>query len=395
LDRELQIETAEQPDRAGSAGSPPVDQLIDIWQSVFHISPLGPDDDFFELGGDSLLAVGLFLEIERRLGVRVPLTTIYDAPTIGALAEQIALEKCPVFSPLVCLRQGGAPLFIVHGIGGSVMEFAKLGAHLDEGHALYAIQPKGIDGNQEPLRSIDEMAEYYLDALRSVQPAGPYRLGGYSFGGIVAVEMARRLKHAGEPVELVVLIDAYAHPLTWPLPTRLVVLTNRAKQRALVLARQGLRETTHQILATLRARIVRRRPSASAAPAQPRPRRWLRKPTIEMPPVLQAVYDASEIALENHTPRAYPGRIVFLRAATTNPVFPPDPRTVWGRLARGMDVYTIAGDHLSMMNEHVADVAAVLSRLLARRTDDGPRGTRGLRSLLSGFHLFAMRSRSC
>src|SRR5262249_4615088 len=133
--------------------------------------------------------------------------------------------------------------FVVHGVGGTVMELTKLGALIDHAGSVYAIQAKGADGLETPLTSVEDMAAYYVAAIREVQPQGPYLLAGYSFGGLVALEMARRLEEMGEHIGLLVLIDAYGNPRTWPLSTRLGVRGRRLMHRLSLLAKNPLRET--------------------------------------------------------------------------------------------------------------------------------------------------------
>src|SRR6185312_14843752 len=134
--------------------------------------------NFFDLGGDSLLALNLFLEIERATGRHLPITTIYDAQTVTEQAALLREEGTTEFSPLVLLKAGNdsAPLFIFHGIGGTVVEFAELGKRIDIDGAVYAVQAQGVDGTLPPLESVEEMAELYVSVIREKQPNGPYRL---------------------------------------------------------------------------------------------------------------------------------------------------------------------------------------------------------------------------
>src|SRR5438128_1674894 len=166
-----------------------VELLLGLWQRVLQTDEVTPDSNFFDLGGDSLLALNLFLEIERATGRQLPITAIYDAPTVAEQALLLQDEQAPEFSPLVLLKSGNGspPLFIFHGIGGTVVEFAQLGKLIEIDGAVYAVQAQGVDGSLPPLESVEEMAALYVDAIRAVQPNGPYRLCGYSFGGVIAV----------------------------------------------------------------------------------------------------------------------------------------------------------------------------------------------------------------
>jgi acetoacetyl-CoA synthetase len=342
-----------------------VARLTRIWQEQFDLVQVTADDDFFELGGDSLAAVGLFLEIEREFGRKLPMTTIYDAPTIRRLAEQLVFETAPCWSPLVCLKAGDPalpPLFIVHGIGGTVIEFAKLAAHISCGNSVYALQARGLDGMQTPLDRVEDMAAYYAQAIRDAHPKGPYLLSGYSFGGLVAVELARTLKAEGADVESLILIDAYAHPQTWPRRARFAAWLRRAGIRLSEVAVQPRRSGIALLLRT--GRRVIRRLSGRRETGLPAMRRWLGDPTSGLPQVYRDLYAASERALGAHYPKSYDGRTVFLRAEQTQIVFPRDPRPIWRPLLRSLRILTVPGDHRSMVQDHYAELAACLSGLI-------------------------------
>src|SRR5260370_4691198 len=163
-----------------------------MWPRQLRRSAIRPDENFFDLGGASLLARAVGLEIAAATGRELPITTIYDAPTIDALAALLEDERTPQYCPLVLLKPGAdmAPLFIVHGLGGNVVEILPLANRIETPRPIYGIQARGVDGIELPLQRVEDMAEAYLDAIRTVQPNGPYFLAGYSFGGLVAFEMA-------------------------------------------------------------------------------------------------------------------------------------------------------------------------------------------------------------
>ena len=187
--------------------------LIQIWEKLLATSPISIQDDFFALGGHSLLAIRLMAQIERDLGQRLPITTLFQAPSIKHLAEVLRqgghAHRQP--TPLVPLQTQGTnpPLFLVHPIGGSVTWYRELSYTLGTNQPCYALQAYGIDAGTEPLHAIPLMAQRYIEALRTVQPHGPYALAGWSFGGIVALEMARQLHHQAETVMFTGLIDSY------------------------------------------------------------------------------------------------------------------------------------------------------------------------------------------
>jgi pimeloyl-ACP methyl ester carboxylesterase len=200
--------------------------LTPIWQRVLQLPSIGLDDDFFDLGGDSSLALQLFTEIAEVCGRELPPVTIYQARTIAALAAFLEQTTSPPFPALVLLKAGAKqpPIFLAHGLGGSVMDFFQPVRHIDSDHPIYGIQSKGIDGLDEPLERIEDMAEFSIDAVRELQPHGPYILIGYSLGGLVALEMAQRLSAAGEEIALLGMLDAYPHirHLSFGQRTRLI-----------------------------------------------------------------------------------------------------------------------------------------------------------------------------
>jgi len=334
-----------------------VARLAEIWSRALRVSPVEPDNNFFDLGGDSLTAVGLFLEIERETGISLPITTIYDAPTISALADVIANgSAAPEFSPLVLLKPGndGAPLFIVHGIGGTVMELAALGRAIRIVAPVYALQARGLDGRQPPLESIDDMAALYLDRVRELQPEGPYRLSGYSFGGLVALEMARRLMREKQALVPPILIDAYAHPGTWPPVSRLKMNVRRTLHLSRQYAHAPLRVSIPLVLAQL-GNVVRHRDPRT------RLRDWLLDQKPDLPAPLLRVREAGSIALARYAPRYYSGKIVFLKASRPDPEFPDDPERIWHHLVQEMELQIVPGRHRTMVTDHVASLAESLT----------------------------------
>jgi amino acid adenylation domain-containing protein len=201
------------PDRGPSPGfvaprTAVEEVLAEIWEELLGIERAGVHDNFFELGGHSLLAVLLMARIEKRLGTALPLATLFAAPTLESLAAALSQSGGQARrSPLVAIKPAGdlAPFFCVHPVGGNVFCYLDLARHLAPEQPFYALQSPG-PGEGLPA-SIEEMAARYLRELRRIQPAGPYRLGGWSMGGLVAFEMARQLEAEGQGVDLVALID--------------------------------------------------------------------------------------------------------------------------------------------------------------------------------------------
>ncbi|RKG75011.1 non-ribosomal peptide synthetase, partial [Corallococcus exercitus] len=195
-----------------------------LWAEALGVAQVDVRTSFFELGGHSLLAVRLMAAVTRQTGRKLPLSTLFQAPSVerfAALLGEVAAEpEAPKpFTPLVPFtKEGtgtGTPFFCVHPVGGNVLAYAELARRLGPDQPFYGIQARGLDGEREPLDTVEALAASYVRAVRGVQPHGPYHLGGWSLGGVIAYEMAHQLREAGEAVELVAMIDSYV-PQTVP-----------------------------------------------------------------------------------------------------------------------------------------------------------------------------------
>ena len=187
-------------------------RLARLWCETLNLPVASSRANFFELGGQSLSAVSLFVKIEKEFGKKLPLATLFTSPTIEELAVALDGRNAKTsWSPLVAISPRGSkpPLFLVHGAGGNVLLYRSLGEHFAPDFPLYGLQSLGLDGESQPLRTIEEMAACYVRELRTVQRRGPYYLGGYCLGGTVAYEMAQILTRDGEEVPLVAMLDTY------------------------------------------------------------------------------------------------------------------------------------------------------------------------------------------
>ncbi|MFL6278408.1 MAG: amino acid adenylation domain-containing protein [Blastocatellia bacterium] len=206
---------APQPSRGDLGGTyvkprdPLEHQLAQIWEELFALRPIGVTDGFFDLGGDSLLAIRMMDAMERALGKSLPLATLFAGSTIRHLAESLLTqETADLHAPVVEIQRGNGrlPFFYLHGdFSGGGLYCRRLARQLGDEQPFYALQPHGLMG-QPPPSSIEAMAEAHLKTLREVRPRGPYILGGHCNGGLIAFEMARRLEAAGEHVALLALV---------------------------------------------------------------------------------------------------------------------------------------------------------------------------------------------
>jgi thioesterase domain-containing protein len=185
-------------------------QLVHLWEEILSVRPIGITDNFFDLGGHSLLAKRLLLRVETQVKQTVPLTLFFQEPTIKALAATLEANGVSrAQEPLVAIQPHGTrrPFFCVHSVGGDVIRFYHLARCLGDDQPFYGFQAPHPSELTSAKETIEELAERYISAMRLKQPQGPYLLGGYSFGSIVAYEMAQQLKSSGERIGLLALFD--------------------------------------------------------------------------------------------------------------------------------------------------------------------------------------------
>jgi aspartate racemase len=331
---------------------PPTDeletQLTAIWETVLDKKPVGIRDNFFELGGHSLLAARLMHRIEQQLGQRLPLAALLQAPTVEQLAGLMRQQQYSTsWSSLIAIQPEGtrAPFFCVHGVGGNVVGFRDLARHLGPDQPFYALQPEGLDGKRECLTSIPAMAERYIREIKRVQPEGPYRIGGYSFGGLVAYEMAQMLQSQGEEVALLGLFDTYPGKMQSRGSQLKNLFGLPLKEQISFVAKKG-----SFVLMTLRKRLELQ----------------------FLPRALRNVRQACAKAAADYDVQPYPGKVTLFRVREKSVGSLNDPYAIWWRVAaEGVDLREISGDHLSLLKEpQVRLLAEQLGDCLAQSSSE-------------------------
>jgi acetoacetyl-CoA synthetase len=334
--------------------APLVDRICRLWESHLGIACVRPQDNYFELGGNSLVAARLLRSLQDATGCALPLAALLHAPTPAALAQLVEQRGMEPVRGLVPMRAGtGTPLFLVHGLSGTIMECWGLVRALRTPRPVWGVQAHGIDGEQPPLRDVRAIASGYVNLLRAVQSVGPYALAGFSFGGVIAYEMAQQLANAGQGVEALVLIDPYV--------MRRVGTFTRTAERLLRGAGRLARLPVTRWPAFMAMKLRQLREGGpSHDSGVPRA-----ASVASLPPAQQLVYDAMCDALAAYDPpRNAAGRVVFLRADEPLEGY-VDPMPAW-RLAAGTDlgIVRVPGTHLDLVGENAARTAAVLDAAL-------------------------------
>jgi amino acid adenylation domain-containing protein len=359
LDRRALPEPEEQRKPFVEPQAPLEQRLAEIWQKVLRIERVGREDNFFELGGDSLSAVRIFLEIERTIGETLPLATLFEAPTVEKLAGALGQEGwVPNWPSLVPIQPRGArtPFFGVHGGDGHVMFFTLLTRILGSDQPFFGLQSQCVNGGQIRHVSVAEIATNYVEDLRRVQPHGPYFLGGYSFGGVVAFEMAQQLRAAREEIALLVLFDA-PNPARPPRPyTFFERLKHWFNETSILSLDERLRYFFRRVLLKTQAslgeggkRLQKIFLAARGKGADRLPADW--RATHIRP--------AHTRMLRSYRPRPYEGRITLFRAKnpTGNYEFLPD--LGWTDLSKGgIEIHDIPGSHEFMFRDPSVYVVA-------------------------------------
>jgi thioesterase domain-containing protein len=327
------------------------------WRKVLACPVNSPEDDFFAAGGDSLRAIALLGELEKSLGLELSVTLISEAPRFSALCAALRNQHTTRYVPLVLLKTGDAspPLYLVHGAGGNVAELFPLARSMTYPGAVFGIQARGLAPGDSPHTSIEAMAVEYLREIKARQAEGPYHLGGFSLGGLVAFEMARRLSEAGDDVGLVGLFDTLPSALRWPLRVWPAWVCRRLGGTANAIAngpRRAWSALTCRAVGRVRKLEKERLPEfLRYAPAS----------------VLKVAASAL-VASARYRPGFYRGEVHLFIPRGRDPTL-PSPLTFWCHHARSVSSVDTPGRHLTMLAAPNAEfTAAYLTRCLLGRS---------------------------
>ncbi len=395
--------------------------LINIWKDLLRLKQVNTNDNFFELGGHSLLATQMTSRVRDAFGLELPLKNVFEAPTIAQLAPILETLRdtlsTPLIPPLVRLNRSAylhkrstlpngnsqilpdlhtqkspqnnqviasdqwgtdfrsplvpltlgrnkQPFFCVHPMFGVVFPYLELAHYLGSDRSFYGIQPLGLDGKSTPLNRIEAIAAYYIQAIQTIQPHGPYFLGGWSFGGLVAFEMAQQLTQAGQEIALLAILDTPAPTNRQPsLYQTLKFLCGTALWSTLpflldysAIATNRVRSWKPWLSRWQWSAIVRRIPEESRL-------QLLDESAIA--PLLQIVYANSQ-AVYRYVPQNYPNRITLFKATEASDLTGQDPTLGWNALANDIQLHQVPGNHLSLLKQpHVQVLAQQLRQYLS------------------------------
>jgi amino acid adenylation domain-containing protein len=347
--------------------------LQQVFQDVLGTKQVGVTDNFFEIGGHSLLAVKLFAQIEKKLGKKIPLPLLFQAPSVEELAK--AIRQNTGRSPSNCIIEikptgTKTPIFWLHNLGGGggggLFTYRALAQLLGPDQPSY-----GIAAPPEPFNRIELMAAHYVEAIKTVRPNGPYVIGGYCFGGVVAFEVARQLKEKGGEVAMVALLESGLHGVAgapsrfsaafaWQLVNSLPVLGSellsapgdllqRVRRKAYALQRRFIHAKGGQAVnATSSAKLLDELVDMSAYPKDYRH-------------FAQVHFQA----LLHYVPRPYPGKLTLFRTRQ-QAVFKWNPEVIWNMFATGVDVDVIPGTHEKILESPCVEI---LAQKLSKRLD--------------------------
>jgi amino acid adenylation domain-containing protein len=383
-------------------------KLVEIWELVLGVSPVGVHDSFFDIGGDSLQSIALMEAIERTFGRVLPLSTLLTEPTIAELAAVLEQSKeSTIHESVVLLKKGGdrPPIFFIHDGEGETLLYRNLALNLHPDHPVYGIQPYSRDGFPILHTRLLDIAEYYTQKIRGVQPEGPYYLGGLCIGGFIAFEIARILRKDGQAVEMVALIDtadvkAQLRPglITGNRLDRFSKSLGEGRKKPLyqripAMAAVVAKKATNLILYEVTSRLEKKRSHLKM--------RLLRLYLDRQWPLATFLQDISvRVALKfaetEYVPAApYAGEVLLFLATEKSSVFDgtqiddtpyaelySDPLLGWAERAEQIGVHRVPGGHSSMLQEpNVATLATIMQTYIDQSLHQDPSASQDKRSL--------------
>jgi thioesterase domain-containing protein len=329
-------------------------QLLELWRSMLAIEDIVVDTNVFSLGVSSLSILRLVTRMNSLYSMGFGLASLISAPTIKLVAELVRRRYAPnTATSLVPIQPVGTrrPLYIVHGAGGNVVNFYGLTTRIGADQPVYGVQAQALEANRPALLRMEDMAAHYLREIRRIQPKGPYHFLGYSFGGIVVLEMAHQLHYAGEEVGLLGMLDTRAKDYAQEMPKKSESekLEKRGRLSGFFRSNQGHgsgKAWAEFFLKDMDERRVRYMTTIAA------------KLFSTLPAFLKNTHEINAVAARNYQPKPFPGKLTLFRASKqTNVNIPSD--NGWSAIFdEGIEIHHIPGDHWQVLSEPGIDVLA-------------------------------------
>lgn len=342
-----------------------VEKLVaDIWLECLKLDKINVFDNFFELGGHSLIAIQVMNRLEKKTGKILPLSTLFEYPTVEKLSLMLQMDGRSIsWDSLVPIKPHGTkmPLYIVHGSGLHVLLFNTLAMNMDPDQPIYGLQAKGINSEDEPFESIEEIAAYYIDAIIVKNADGPYALAGYSFGGRIAYEMSRQLMKMGKEVKLLIMFDTYAHQSNYFDPWMSKVWNNsmsfvKERMYLLTMLKRSPLETVKSKQESAKRKInqLYRRVRYNEDPLEVFYGNYYK------------VHTANEIAYHKYRLVPQEVRIELFRARKRNHYLEDSEFYGWKQFAlKGINIHEVPGDHFNLFSPpNDKELARTLQRVL-------------------------------
>ena len=338
-------------------------QLTQIWEEMLDVRPIGVCHNFFDIGGHSLHAVSLIAKIQKQMGQKLPLSVLFQRPTIEQIADVLRQRSSvPSRSPLVAIHPHGSkrPFFAVHPGSGDVFCYYDLARSLGSDQPFYALEDPDIHQQEFPYVPLEMMAARYIKAVKDIQAEGPYLLGGYSFGGHVAFEMARQLRQQGQRVDMLAIFDTTVPAIISQMPQDEASLLTTV---IMELLQDSARKSAGEMYSELQTltqdeqfTYALQQVQAAKIELPDSPASWLR---------LQVqIFRTRMHTIQHYHPEPYPGPIVLFRSSQVEEFGDVRKELLdqfdygWHELSRQVEVYTIEGYHDTILLEpHVQALA--------------------------------------
>jgi len=341
------------PDSAGPVVLPrdeAEENIAGLWRELLGLEAVGVNDNFFDLGGNSTLAVQMMTQIDERFGRKLPLVALFQQATVAHLADLLRRQGgSSEEHSLVPIQPHGSkpPLFLIHPAGGTVFCYLDIARHLGPDQPVYGLQAQGVDGELPPHTQVEEMAAHYVRAIRGLQPEGPYYLGGWSSGGVLAFEVARQFAVQGQQIALLALFDA---AMPGPdqsfsqddfLPMLLMLFPGAGKESLHYLKELSPEEQL--------AYFSERAEQAQLVIAGANP---------EHAQHVFEVFQANLSAMLDYRPLPYTGQVTLFRASDQSTPMHSDPYLGWSLWADSVETHEVPGDHVTMFQEPTISAVA-------------------------------------